>query len=192
MSIHQGTRIAFMGAGGTGKTTSAQEISLALDLDQPKSASRQVYEENNLTEEKVLNMSGAEQLDLQTAIFKQKVENDQEFSYVTDRTILDHYAYCLAYCGGHMPNSVFRSYEEQTRVLMHSTYSHIFYFPWGYFDAPADGVRSPIEAWQSQIDALLVGYVFRWGLPVITVPQTFGGEHERDNFILKHVRGEDE
>lgn len=189
MSIHQGTRIAFMGAGGTGKTTSADEISLILELDNPRSASRIVYEQHGLTEEKVRVMTEAEKLALQTEIFDQKTINDEAYSYVTDRTILDHYAYCLAYCGSAMPNDTFRTYEERTRTLMLSTYSHIFYFPWGYWEAPSDGVRSPVDSWQSQIDSILVGYIVRWKLPVIEVPQ-MDGENERDNFILKHVRGE--
>lgn len=179
-----------MGAGGTGKTTSADFLAERLELPQPQSASRTIYERDGLTEAKVLDMDAEEQLILQTHIFAQKVWNDQEYSYVTDRTILDHYAYCLAYCGAHMNSDTFREYEEQTRTLMLSTYSHIFYFPWGYWHAADDGVRSASEAWQSQIDALLVGYIMRWNLPVIEVPQTLGEDY-RNNFLFSKIELEE-
>ena len=177
-----------MGAGGTGKTTSAKDIAEALDLARPESASREIYRENSLTEMHVLSLSPEEKLDLQTAIFDRKMKNDQAYSYITDRTILDHFAYCLAYCGGFMPDDVFEKYEEQTRTLMLSTYSHIFYFPWGYWEADDDSVRSSVRAWQSQIDSILVGYAMRWNLPIIEVPQT-NGELFRSDFILGCIAG---
>ena len=186
MSIRQGTRIAFTGAGGTGKTTSAKVIAETYELPMPQSASRTVYEANNLTEELVLKMNDEEKLTLQTAIFDQKVRNDTQYSYVTDRTTLDHYAYCLAYCGAFMPDDTFRRYEEKTRVAMLSTYSHIFYLPWGYWDAPDDGVRSSVDAWQSQIDAIISGYIDRWNLPVYRVPQEYGEDH-RNDYILEII-----
>ena len=189
MSIRQGTRIAFTGAGGTGKTTSALVVAGELGLDVPKSASRMAYEDQGLTEELVLKMSNEEKLDLQTYIFDQKTVNDQEYSYVTDRTVLDHYAYCLAYCGSFMDHKTFYKYEEKTRTLMLSTYSHIFYFPWGYWQAPSDDVRSSVDAWQSQIDAIIVGYSVRWNLPVVEEPQG-QGEDVRNEFIMNAINGE--
>ena len=186
MSIHQGLRIGFTGAGGTGKTTTAEAVSEALNLDCPRSASRMVYEQHDLTEGKVRAMTEEDKLALQTEIFDQKAINDEAFSYVVDRTILDHYAYCLAYCGSAMPNAVFREYEERTRVLMKATYSHIFYLPWGYWEAPSDGVRSSVDAWQSQIDAIISGYIDRWNLPVYRVPQEYGEDH-RNDYILEII-----
>lgn len=190
MSIRQGQRIAFTGAGGTGKTTSAEVVAEFLELPQPKSASRFVYEHFSLTEDLVAKMTDAEKLDLQLQIFDKKVENDQEYSYVTDRTLLDHYAYCLAYCGGFMENETFRKYEEKTRQAMLSTYSDIFYFPWGYWSPTPDGIRSDVYAWQSQIDAIIVGYIRRWKLPVHAVPQT-RGEDERNEFIYSVIHGDE-
>jgi hypothetical protein len=72
---------------------------------------------------------------------------------------------------------------------MKSTYSHIFYFPWGYFEPEKDGVRQDRKSWQSQIDALLVGYSFRWNLPVIEVPQLEGPDN-RNAFIKEQILGQ--
>lgn len=189
MNIRQGTRIAFMGAGGTGKTTSAKFISNELKIPLIKSASRTVYEKRNLTEEKVSKMSPIEKLELQTEIFNAKIELDKQFNYITDRTILDHYCYCLAYCADFMNNDQFVYFEETVRTLMKSTYSKLYYFPWGYWTPKSDGVRQDLLAWQSEIDAIMVGYIFRWDLPATSVPQIKGPEY-RNNFILKTIRGE--
>lgn len=196
MSIRQGARIGFSGAGATGKTHTAKFISetapssLNMELPLIKSASRIVYENNNLTEAKVTAMAPGDQLKLQTAIFQQKIINDQQFSYIADRTILDHYAYALAYCGNHMSDEMFMQFEEQVRSLMLSTYSHIYFFPWGYwFPEVEDGVRSTRKSWQSQIDAIMVGYIHRWNLPVVVVPQD-RGEDYRNEFVLADLRGE--
>ena len=197
MSIRQGVRVGFCGAGGTGKTSTAKWVSetstVSLQMNEPlpliKSASRSVYEANDLTEEKVAAMSPEDQLKLQMAIFSQKIMLDQKFSYIADRTILDHFAYCLAYCSNHMSNELFMQFEEQVRSLMLSTYSHLYFFPWGYWQAEDDGVRSTKAAWQSQIDAILVGYVMRWNLPAVFVPQD-RGEDYRNEFVLAHLRGE--
>lgn len=191
MSIRNGIRIGCCGAGGTGKTTSAIYLADKLDLPMNKSASRIIYEAKNLTEEKVLNeFNNQEKLDLQIEIFNTKIKLDKEFSYVTDRTILDHYAYCLAYCGGFIPDDQYLWFEETVRSHMLSTYTYVFYFPWGYWlPENEDGVRQTRLSWQSQIDAILVGYLNRWGIPAIIVPQTQGAD-VRNQFILNTIIGQ--
>lgn len=189
MSIRQGLRVAFCGAGGTGKTTTANFIADELGLPMLKSASRIIYEKHNLTEEKVQQFTSEQKLNLQSKIFETKVKRDQQFNYVTDRTVLDHYAYCLAYCGGFMKNETYLEFEEKVRTLMLSTYSHIFYFPWGYWLPESDGVRQDLLSWQSQIDTIITGYCLRWELPVIAVPQN--GENERNEFVKRIILGEE-
>jgi predicted ATPase len=190
MSIRQGTRIAFTGAGGVGKTTTAEFLARELDLPLLKSAARIIYESEDLTENSVLALPDNGKLSLQTRIFDEKFRQDQNFSYVADRTILDHHVYCLAYCGGFMPNSTYLEFEEKVRASMLSTYSHIFYFPWGYWEGESDGVRQNLMSWQSQIDALIAGYCIRWDLPVIEVPQT-EGEDVRNEFVKRILLGKE-
>lgn len=192
MSIQRGIRVAFCGAGGTGKTTTANFISEQLGLPQLKSASRKIYEEKNLSEEQLREeYSNYDKLDLQKNIFAAKVEADRQYSYVADRTLLDHYAYCLAYCGGFMDDEQFTLFDETVQSAMLSSYSHIFYFPYGFWIAEnSDGVRQDRCAWQSQIDALIVGHIHRWNIPVITVPQ-MRGEDERNEFVKNVILGEE-
>tara|TARA_R110000751_G_scaffold307157_3_gene427542 strand:- start:4452 stop:5036 length:585 start_codon:yes stop_codon:yes gene_type:complete len=188
MSIRQGTRIAFTGSGGTGKTTSAEFLSEALDIPFLVSAARQVYNDGSLSEDLVSDFDAEKRLELQMAIFDQKIANDLGYEYIVDRSALDHWAYCLVYCGKDLSNEQFLHYEERTRLAMLGTYSHLFYFPWGYFKPSSDGVRSTSFTHQSVIDSIIVGYAHRWHLPTIEVPQT-RGEDERNNFILNYLTG---
>lgn len=185
MSIRQGTRIAFLGAGGTGKTTTAETVAELLELPLLVSAARKVYNDGSLSEDLVADFDAEKRLELQTAIFDQKIQNDLAYEYIVDRTALDHFAYCLVYCGKDLSNEQYLELEERTRLAMIGTYSHVFYFPFGYWTANADGVRSTSLAHQSQIDAIIVGYIQRWGLNVAEVPQT-RGEDVRADFILSH------
>lgn len=191
MTVRHGLKIGCTGAGGTGKTTSVSAISKELGINQQKSASRIVYERLDLTEEKCYALSNEKKYDLQFDIFETKIRNDQStFSFIADRTLLDHWAYCLMYCGAYIPNEEYAEYEEKVRVHMKSQYTHIFYFPFGYWFAEGDGVRQDHHSWQSAIDAIIVGYINRWRLPVFEVPQ-IGGAEARNKFIidkLKNIR----
>lgn len=191
MSLRQGLRIGFTGAGGTGKTTTATYIAQALNLATFPSASRQVYTAEGLTEDKVLAMTGQEKLDLQTRIFGKKAEIDMAHEFVTDRTILDHFAYCLAYCAPHMSNELFNKYEALTRTHLMGCYTHVFYFPWGVWHAEGDGVRQDLQSWQSQIDAIILGYLGRWNVPAYIVPQHQGAD-KRNQFVLDTILGRKE
>lgn len=192
MTIREGTKIAFIGAGATGKSLTAETLSPELGLPLMKSASRLVYENQHLTEEFVAEMADEDKWSLQADIFNQKIsQDDSTFSFVADRSLLDHWAYCLMYCAPFMSNEEFYEFETRVRKHMKSTYTHLFFFPWGYFKGEPDGVRSERDAWQSAIDALLVGYLLRWQLPVTEVPQLYGPEHRLEFVKARILKLED-
>lgn len=165
-------RIGFCGAGGTGKTTTVELMQkLGLQVPVLKSASRTVYEREDLTEEIVGKMSLEEAWALQFRIFQEKVEMDKAPQFIADRTLLDHYAYCLLYCNKIMTNEEWEDFEGMVKDHMSRSYSHIFYFPFGLFDPPDDGVRNFRKAWQVTIDAILRGYLSKWNLFYATVPK---------------------
>jgi hypothetical protein len=191
MSVRAGAKIAFMGAGGTGKTTDAKVISEKLGVAMMKSASRQAYEALDITEEDCAKMNDTDKWQLQGSIFGLKTtQDDNTYEFVADRTLLDHWAYCLMYCGAFLPNEMFTEYETTVRKHMKSSYTHMFYFPWGFWTGETDGVRQDHSAWQSAIDAIITGYCVRWNLPVVQVPQTAGIE-ARQEYIIKAILGED-
>jgi hypothetical protein len=179
-----------MGAGGTGKTTTASLLSDEFELSQIPSASRVVYEELSLNEDQVLTLDAVSKWDLQLKIFEKKIWlDDNTASFVADRTLLDHWAYCLMYCAGNMDNKLFEQYETTVRKHMLSSYSMLLYFPWGHwYPATSDGVRSDKYAWQSSIDAIITGYCVRWNLPTITMPQDVDQDYRYG--FAKHVVSE--
>lgn len=189
--MRRGLRIAFTGAGGTGKTSTVNkliELEALQHLPVMKSASRIVYEAKHLTEEIVSKELSPSQLwSLQGDIFDAKVaQDDMNGEFIGDRTLLDHWAYCLMYCAKDMPNEVFTKYESLVRKHMIAAYSHVFYFPWGYFKAPSDGVRSDNDAWQYTIDSIIVARLQEWGIPAIEVPQLQGLDY-RAGFIHDRI-----
>jgi len=190
MGVRNGFKIGLLGAGGVGKTTDAKVLAEKLNILMMKSSSRIAYEQLKISEEDVNKMTSAEKWRLQEQIFKLKTTaDDQTYEFIADRTLLDHWAYCLMYCGAFLPNEKFTEFETTTRKHMRSTYTHLFYFPWGFWTAEGDGVRQDHWAWQSAIDSILTGYCVRWNLPVIQVPQIQGMEARQD-FIFKKIIGE--
>jgi len=188
VQIRTGIRVGCVGAGGTGKTTTAKDVETLFKLPFNKSASRIVYEELDMTEEKCAKLPDEEKYKLQFKIFEKKIELDKAFTYVSDRTLLDHWAYCLMYCGAFIPDSQYFEFEDMVRTHMKTTYSHIFYFPFGYWFAKGDGVRQDHQSWQSAIDAIIVGYIHRWQLNVHEVPQIHGSEH-RAKYVINTIKG---
>lgn len=161
-------RIAFCGAGGTGKTTTANLlIEQGVDLPLLRSASRQVYEKEGLTEDIVAKMPLEEAWELQFRIFDRKIKEDdnhQTSGFIADRSILDHFAYCLLYCVKVIPNDEYPPLELSVISKMKNSYSHIFYFPYGLFEVDSDGVRSDKKSWQSAIDFLILGFLNKWDI----------------------------
>jgi predicted ATPase len=193
--MKRGLRVGFTGAGGTGKTTTIETLKAKYsryeDLTVLKSASRIVYEEQNLTETIVASLTPEGKLDLQSAIFNKKiVQDDAQLNFIADRTLLDHWAYCLMYCATYMPPEAYSSLEAVARKHTLATYSHVFYFPWGYFEAPDDGVRSGSKAWQHAIDSVIVGHLVNWGIPAVEVPQSYGEDY-RAEFVHNTIREEE-
>ena len=186
-----GFRVGCMGAGCTGKSTTADYLVERFEFPRLHSSSRTLYEEEELTEDKVLDMDDDDRWELQGRIFDRKIDMDDNTpSFIADRTLLDHWAYCLMYCASNMTNAEFQKHETLVRKHMLSNYSVLFYFGWGYWDIDVedqDGVRSTKDAWQSAIDSIIVGYCIKWNLPVVNLPQTMGKDY-RNEFAENIVR----
>ncbi len=99
-------RIAFCGAGGTGKTTALNVLSSLpqfRDHAVLKSASRTIFEQRGMSEHTEKHMTVEERWGFQGAIFNLKLYRDSEWrNFLADRTVLDHYAYCLVQAAGAM------------------------------------------------------------------------------------------
>ncbi len=161
-------KIAFCGAGGTGKTTLAELIQTQYLPDHPllESASRSVFKAKGLTEEAEKAMTPAELWALQLEIFYTKIARDTCSAFIADRTILDHWAYCLVQAHHGMTRKDARRWEEFTLKWMSEAYDHVVYCPIEKFWNGEDpsGIRSAHYPYQILVDAVIRSYLERWGV----------------------------
>lgn len=157
-------KIAFTGAGGTGKTTMAKYLSQKWDIPYVGSVSRLVMQEMGIESEAAQNnMSDADLLVLQQAIAKKRIESlAAHESYVTDRCALDNYIYALRRCGGAMTEAHRKVWEEGA---VKDLYAHdlVFYTPVGLFPTEHDGTRVTEIAHQYLMDTAMYGFLCKHG-----------------------------
>jgi len=153
-------KVAFTGAGGTGKTTLAKYLSEKWGLPYVGSVSREVMKEMQVESEDAQNaMTEGALLELQLAIADRRMSSlAPHASYVTDRCALDNYIYGLRRCGSALTEQHRKTWEEQA---VKDLYSHdlVFYAPNGLFTAKPDGVRQSDIAHQSLMDLAMYGFL---------------------------------
>jgi len=150
---------------------------------------RDFFKQTNRTEADQNNMPIEEVWELQKSIFDWKVEYDRlehEGETVYDRTLLDHYIYCLQRCGHIIPPSI----EAAMHILVSQNlnrYTHLFYFPNNLLPNREDGFRQ-IGTIQRAQDLMIRGFLNE--IPeereIPLVPM--GTVEERIDYILKAVK----
>lgn len=151
-------KVAFTGAGGTGKTTLATHIHKQWGLPLLSSVARGIMKARGIENEDQQNrMTTDELLVLQTEIFMTlKEQRSSESSFVTDRLLLDNYVYGLRRSGASMTEEIRREWE--TAVIQDLfKMDLVFYCPAGLFPLKADGVRQMDVAHQYLIDSAIYG-----------------------------------
>ena len=181
-------RIGFTGAGGTGKTTVLNALDrneFVKSLPRLSSPTRLVYARWGITEADQLHMTGDEKLRLQMEIFEERVraEDNVGETFLSDRTLLDNYAYCLFRNYEMIDRHSLDMLESQVRANL-KLYTHIFYFPI-LFDPPSDGFRQTGYAYNRMIDSIIHAFLSRNGVAAYTVPM--GSPEERAHFILSRI-----
>jgi hypothetical protein len=184
-------KIGFIGAGGTGKSTLAAK----LDIPFVPSVMRSVLAEHSVVEKSFDDIESTAQRktiwEIQKAGFDRKVQQDLSPHGVFDRTLLDHYGYCLLHAAAAIPNSVAMSMEQLVRInLKH--YDHIFYVPLPAWIPVPDGVRIDRLSHRYATDALFLGLLERTGVPYWTVDNSLPAEemakHLMAQFFPKYIR----
>jgi nicotinamide riboside kinase len=151
-------RIAFTGAGGTGKTTLAKQVSESWGLKYLTNTARNVMKERGIANEAAQSlMSDEALLDLQWAIFSSfKNLRETENAFVSDRLILDNYVYALRRCGSAMSAETRQEWEQAAIEDIYKM-DLVFYCPAGMFPLVGDGVRQVEVAHQYLIDSAIYG-----------------------------------
>lgn len=168
-------RFAFIGTGGTGKTTTRELIQ---DMDMLKipsvpSAAREVFIERNIkTEDQQRNMTAAERLDLQLAIFDKYIQLVASHPHgIYERSPIDHLAYILWRCEETLTQDALEFLIDRT-VALNSMFRAFFYFPMYDFKGVEDGFRETKFASRVLHDNLLIGFLHQLGISTIEVPNS--------------------
>lgn len=119
------------------------------------SVTRRVWERRGLKEADQERMSPQERYDLQLEMFAERKKAEEEIGphFISDRTMLDHYAYCLFRNYTMITNEKYDSLTAEVAENL-STYDLIVYFPI-VFVPPADGLRQDGIAYNACIDAII-------------------------------------
>lgn len=178
-------KIGFIGTGGTGKTSTIQQLG---DLGLPllESVSRAVFKEWGWKEEDQRKATPEQVWQFQKTIFDRKLLQEKGLeNFLSDRTLLDHLTYCFLRAGRGVAEPAAREMLALTKNNL-TTYDFLFFFPNGLFDPGDDGMREQDYVYGVLADATMRGLLNRFGQSYLTVPM--GTVDERADFIRNCVK----
>lgn len=184
----EGTFIGFCGAGGTGKTATAELLAKQINYVFLPSSAREAFKELGYSRETDQDRLGPTerwilQRNIQT-IQLHKVSDFFDQLVVTDRTQVDQHAYALQYCSSTLQETDLQwLHSLVNRALQY--YKHIFYFPLVTFPGHNDGMRTSRYAERLTFDLILRGLLERYEVPYTKVP--IMDLKDRVEFIIAHL-----
>lgn len=151
-------KIAFTGAGGTGKTTLATYISEKWGVPYVGSVARAVAKQLGVESEAQQNsMTPEALLHFQQSVYYTRKSGLLEVpAFVTDRLALDNYVYGLRRCGAALTDEVRTEWEKGAIEDLYAM-DLVFYCPMGLFATANDGMRQTDVAHQYLIDSAIYG-----------------------------------
>lgn len=180
-------RIGCIGSAGTGRTTIAMKLASELGISFLRSANitdeilkRDGYDfSNGQCVEMFLSQSNRE-----SEIIYKKIRIEKEHpSFVTDRTLLDNFAYILMNVSAYQVD-VATKLNRMCRDHM-SNYTHIVYFK--RKEIIRNNNKRTVNKWfQMSVDFIIQGLIKEWNINTIIVD----GDSEKETMekILKEVR----
>jgi AAA domain len=181
-------RIGISGAGATGKSTVMQMVAAELGIPMLPSVVRGVFARHGLNEKDQLNMLPSEAWELQREIFEARIAAEHATpNFISDRTLVDHMAYCLFRASGAIPDEASDSYM----AIMHEslkTYDAVFFLsPIATITRKRDGFRQNGKAYEIAMDILMRGlydYIQYYPHPV----RSASAEDRVDEIIKLYAR----
>jgi predicted ATPase len=151
-------KIAFTGAGGTGKTTMAKYVSETWGIPYVGSVAREVAADMGIENESAqAEMSEQALFEYQHAIYLRRQAKIAKYPhFVTDRLALDNYVYALRRCGKALTEEVRKEWQEGIEADLYGM-DLVFYCPAGMFSLVDDGMRQTDVAHAHLIDNAIYG-----------------------------------
>lgn len=178
-------KIGFIGTGGTGKTTTAIELEKFIQEKYFPGVMRGVLEVRGLTELSINGMLGEAIFRLQKTGFDAKMNQDgKEPRGIFDRTLLDHFGYCLFRCSPFIDDSVCKSMMILVKENL-TKYDLLFYFPMYEWTLQGDGFRDDSYANRLTHDIIIRGLIKEMHCEIYTVPDI--RVEDRIRFILSFM-----
>lgn len=179
-------KIGACGSGKTGKTTALKGLDDALGIPFLPSVARPVLSKYDVTDVDQFKMQPEQMVRMQKEMIWKRIEVEQRCaSFISDRTLMDHYAYVLYYCGRMMEAPDWKLLEETVAENVR-TYDLIFFFPILNFNPPSGGEISDDYSYRTTIDLLIRGIIDKMELPVLRVPAL--GLEGTAEFVKMHAK----
>lgn len=177
-------KIAFTGASGTGKTTTAKLISEKYGFEINPVGSRYITDQMQLRSPYDVDAYGLRQ-EFQTRLFQEKLKWEQErSSFVTDRTYLDNLIYSIMH---DCVKTVTKDYISDT-VKQTKKYTHIVFFPLELFiNTDHDPARRSNIEYQKTYETLLKTFLDCY-VPNRYLTLTSSSAEDRVKEISEYIR----
>jgi nicotinamide riboside kinase len=167
-------RIGLCGSHGTGKTSLARKLSKEIGIPLIEQVPRTVADMGFHLNEDTTVMS-------QLAIWLGQVHEQLDYEhFISDRTLLDHYAYATYMVGHRRLGSekyIINALGNITSNIMYDQYSVIFYLP-PKKTIRGNGVRSTDKTFQQEIDKIILNYLDAWEIEFIPLIGTLSAKAE--------------
>lgn len=184
-------KIGFTGAGGTGKSTVLEHLLSDAKFTQCppvlRSTTRQVYERWGIDEAAQERMTPEDRYRLQNDIFENRLANEQNYKdgFISDRTLLCNYAYCVFRNYTMIGNEEFAALEGKVAANL-MAYDVLIYFPM-YFTPAPDGMRQDGNAYNASIDGLIFRFLNKHSIPHTTLQM--GSPQDRAEAVRDLIDG---
>ena len=168
MTCDRNIRLGFLGCSGTGRTVVATELAkrLSLPLLLSRSITQPVLARDGYdyaSGQQVERFLAAERREIE--LIDTRIKREQELGdFVSDRTIIDHFAYLLLDVDNYSDSDM----KEMLAVCQKhaSTYNYLFHIPWPNTKPRANGVRTVNRWYQYGVDAMIRGLCNSWNVRV--------------------------